>query len=540
MQRAVLALLLGCQLAAAQIDAFAGSNHYAAKPTITPDIQKYFELDGHARELVDTLIGPRPGGFFPEKTYEVARPAYGGGPAGPQDGLAQIGNAISNFFNGPPAPQGAGDLQLPPGFNQGFSLNNGGKQALSSFQENGRIAHAPVEQQAAEVQRSPSKSSISGIPSDYPKLPKFPFSSNFDPNGASPSVLKAAPELPKFASRPEVPEGGFGAMSDVRRYPSSVSEAAQKPYSSSATNGEYSEDTLTDEPRQAGGLIGTIMDLFAMSKDKENPPDMGNIAKGVGNLLTGQNSPLPGKNIVNNVLYKALTQNSIDSNSSSLPKFDFDSSTPITLNEAQQKAIAENLEMVEGLIIQPSSPLCNPKPEPITEMNIDAFMGTWYQVVYSPPLSSTPCSMVTYKKMSDVNPQNGGIGSLFEVFEYKTGGAPYSKPTITSGFAILKEIGELIFRTTANKEDVTVYIIHNGPINQNGQYEYVVMSTNCNYPLYVFARDPILYRQKYEKQVLTYLEKRGIINGFSKLFNTVAPVDASTCTFPPNLFNSQV
>lgn len=448
----VLLLLLGVSVAHAQFEGFSSNNRYAAKPTITPDIQKYFELDGHARELVDMLTGPRPGGFFPEKTYEVARPEYGGaGPAGPNDGLAQVGRAIEQFFSGPPAPQGAGDLQLPPGFGQGFSLGNNGKTALSSFQQNGK-----VEQVASEIQRSPSKSSISGIPSDYPKLPKFPFASNFNPNGASPNAVQAAPELPKFASRPEIPDGGFGAIPDLRRHPASVSEAAEKPLSSSATGGEYSEDSLTDEPRQAGGLIGTIMDLFAASKDQKNPPDMSNIAKGVGNLLTGQNSPLPGKNIVNNVLYKALTQNSIDSNSTNgLPNLDFNSTKPITLTEAQQKAIHENLEMVENLIIQPSSPLCNPKPQPVSEFNLDAFMGQWYQVVYSPPLSQTPCSLVSYKKVSEIDAVNGNIGSIIEVFEYKTGGAPYSKPKITSGYAILKEIGELIFRTTANQEDVT-------------------------------------------------------------------------------------
>lgn len=124
----------------AQLDAFLPqSRQYAAKPTITPDLQKYFELDGHARELVDTLIGPRPGGFFPEKTYEVAAPQYnaasGGGNS--NDGLAQVGRAIEQFFSGPPAPNS--DVQLPPGFNQGFSLNNG-NTPLTSFQQNGKSA----------------------------------------------------------------------------------------------------------------------------------------------------------------------------------------------------------------------------------------------------------------------------------------------------------------------------------------------------------------------------------------------------------------
>jgi hypothetical protein len=63
------------------------------------------------------------------------------------------------------------------------------------------------------------------------------------------------------------------------------------------------------------------------------------------------------------------------------------------------------------------------------------------------------------------------------------------------------------------------------------------MSANCNYPLYVFARDPIVYRQRYEAIVTQLLEQKGILNGFSKLLNAIAPVDAASCTFPSSLFN---
>uniref|UniRef100_A0A915DET3 Lipocalin/cytosolic fatty-acid binding domain-containing protein n=1 Tax=Ditylenchus dipsaci TaxID=166011 RepID=A0A915DET3_9BILA len=240
--------------------------------------------------------------------------------------------------------------------------------------------------------------------------------------------------------------------------------------------------------------------------------------------------------MISNVLYKALTSGSIQGNGTDGGSpLEFNSSAPITLNPAQQAAIGENLEMIQNLIAQPSSPLCNPKPVPVTEFNLDAFMGQWYQVVYSPPLTQSACSVVSYKKLADVN--NGGIGSIFEIFEYTTDGTPYTKPKITSGYAILKQAGELILRTTAHQEDVNVHVIFTGPINTNGEYEFTIMSTNCNYPVYVFARDPIVYKQRYEAAVNQILEQKGIVNGFSKLLNIVAPVDASTCTFPPSLFN---
>ncbi|KAI6200896.1 Calycin-like domain and Calycin domain-containing protein [Aphelenchoides besseyi] len=530
MRQFVVLLLLSVDMAYAQIDAFAlpSGNRYAAKPTIPPEYQKYFELEGHSRDIVDIFTGPRPGGYFPEKPYEVAAPQYSGsGPAAPNDGLAQVGRAIEQFFSGPPSPNS--DIQLPPGFNQGFSLNNG-NTPLASFQKSGKSATAESSDDDA-VKRAPaSKSSISGIPNSYPELPKFPYA-NFNPDASrQPMTLRQTPDLPKMPSRPEVPEGGFGPMNELRRHPVSVSETL---YSTATQNNEYG--TLTDEPRAPGGLIGTVLDLFGMNKEGK-PADSGGIGKAVSNLLTGNNSPLPAKSMISNVLYKALTSGSVQSNTTEMPQlFDFNSSTPITLTDAQQQVIGENLEMIQNLIAQPSSPLCNPKPVPIEEFNIDAFMGQWYQVVYSPPLSQSACSVVSYKKLADVN--NGGSGSLFEVFEYTTDGTPYSKAKITSGYAIIKQMGELIFRTTAHQEDVQVHIIATGPINGKGEYDYVIMSTNCNYPVYVFARDPIVYRQRYEATVSQILEQKGIVNGFSKLLNIVAPVDASTCTFPTSLFN---
>lgn len=90
--------------------------------------------------------------------------------------------------------------------------------------------------------------------------------------------------------------------------------------------------------------------------------DSGGIGKSINNLLTSNNSPLPAKNMISNVLYKALTSNSVQNNSTSggsggdetlasrLPfdlgsMFDFNASKPITLTDTQQQVIGENLGM---------------------------------------------------------------------------------------------------------------------------------------------------------------------------------------------------
>ncbi|KHN88480.1 hypothetical protein Tcan_06411 [Toxocara canis] len=517
-----------CSLVSAQLDAFAlpHAPRYAAKPTVPPEYKSFFELDGHARELVDTLIGPRPGGFFPEKNFEIARPL-----ATPSQSSAgaieEVERTLEQFFTAS-GRSSAKQFQLPPGFGQGFSLANG-NNPVTSFSESKKPLSETVDDEVEGSGADVPQSSIRGIPNVFPDLAKPPIA--LQQPHLRPIVSNQVPDVPKFQSRPEVPEGGFGP-SEIRRTPASVGETESAPESD-----EYG--ALTDENSSSGGgLIGTIINLIGLNaKKKQNAAAAASpsgLGKAVGNLIGGENSPIPAKNMISNVLYKALTSGSILGNGTD----DVSNGTiPLVLTSAQKAAIGENLEMIQNLITQPSSPLCNPKPVPVDEFDVDAFMGQWYQVMYSPPLSSGPCSMVAYKKLADVN--DGGVGTIFEIFEYTTDGTPYTRPRISSGYAILKQAGELIYRTTSYQEDVNVHVIHVGPVDTNGEYSFAIMSTNCNYPLYVFARDPVVYKQRYEAMVNQILEQKGLINGFSRLLNIVSAVDNTICTFPPSLFSIQ-
>ena len=78
--------------------------------------------------------------------------------------------------------------------------------------------------------------------------------------------------------------------------------------------------------------------------------------------------------MISNVLYNALTSGSLHSNDT-----DDDNGTLVLTNE-QKQAIGENIALVQQLITQPSSPFCNPKPTPVPNFNVNAFMGQWYQV----------------------------------------------------------------------------------------------------------------------------------------------------------------
>uniref|UniRef100_A0A1I8EP83 Lipocalin domain-containing protein n=3 Tax=Wuchereria bancrofti TaxID=6293 RepID=A0A1I8EP83_WUCBA len=511
-------------LTAAQLDVFAlpQAPRYAAKPTVPPEYKKYFELEDHARGLVESVIGPRPGGFFPPKSYEIGRPARDNSENNNAP-LNEVERSLEQFLS---APSGFSQ-QLPPGFNQGFSVANSGSPiaSFSNVRKHPAMQPKGIIDDEIEGSGDHAHSSIRGIPNVFPDLARPPVELMRPPLRQIATEQMAA--IPKIDSQPEVPDGGFGPNEiEIRRASLSDKESNDEGIESE----EYG--ALTDDSSSSGGLIGTIISLIGLSNKKSKlEPDTRSLTKAVGNLIGGENSPIPAKNVIADVLYKALTSGSIQTNGSN----ENPDAKSLTLTPAQQAVIGENLEMIQNLITQPSSPLCNPKPVPIEEFDVDAFMGQWYQVMYSPPLATGPCSMVAYKKLADVN--DGGVGTIFEVFEYTTDGTPYVKPRISSGYAIVKQAGELIYRTTSYQDDVSVHIIHAGPLNEAGQYSFTILSTNCNYPLYVFARDPVVYKQRYETTVNQILEQKGLINGFSRLLNIVAPVDNSVCTFPPSLFN---
>ncbi|ETN68983.1 hypothetical protein NECAME_01093 [Necator americanus] len=455
--------------ATCQNDAFAlpQAPRFAPKPTVPPEYSSFFELDGHARELVDSLLGPRPGGLFPEKAYEIGAPSEPVSNNKPVHVPSTLERTLEQFFT---APEPASGQALPPGFGSGFALLNNNKPVTSFGSGNTRRA-------------------------------------------------------------PEVPEGGF-LPAEIRRAPQSVSNVASS-VDDDGDEGNDDDEVVTrviysglkwkrtkqfqfgglseESSTSSGGLIGTIFNLISMTQKKAAESKNGKSAvedknalgKAVSNLIGGENSPLPAKNMISNVLYKALTSNSVQPNDTLAEHPELPSLTNLTLTPAQSAAITENLEMVQNFIIQPSSPLCTHKPEPVG-FELQSFMGQWYQI-----------------------------------FEYTTDGTPYGKPKISSGYAMIKSPGELIYRTTSNQEDVNVHVLYLGPLNSNNEYEYVIMSTNCNFPLYVFARDPVVYKQRYESDVNAVLERKGLVNGISRLLNIVAPVESSLCTFPPSLFNIQ-
>ncbi|KFD52998.1 hypothetical protein M514_06114 [Trichuris suis] len=491
----------------------------APKPVVPADLAHYFQLsDPKTRRIVDSYLP----GVVPPANFDVVD--VGGSPAG------------------------AVTVKVPTALVQGVQLAEriaDGKvgNPLSGFFS--KSTNNSSEEHGSSGKQGSSSSSISGIPNIFPKLPKAPVVQPA-PVGLYDSMMPTRPEVPESGMGPissageaKAVEGSTGGIGEI--FQPLIREAQEKlqlgpgrHYSESSLltssgltraplpDNEFSSVDfpfpIPDPPQKRGGLVTQILHSIGLNKLADQ------ISLDEVKAVSGIRPPgTPGSSVISGALYNIL--------SNADPK----EKAKILQKDVENMAVGSNLAILENFLLQPNSPLCLPKPATVSDFDVDSFTGRWYQVVYSPPLSSGPCSMITYKKIADVG--KGNPGTIFDTFEYTTGTNPSSKPRIASGYGIVKGQGQLIYRTSNSPNDIRVHIIKTGPVNKRGQYDYVVMTVTCNYPLHVLARDPVQYKFKYEKEVNEFLEAKKLIAGWSKALNLVAPVDYNLCVFPPTLFN---
>lgn len=47
-------------------------------------------------------------------------------------------------------------------------------------------------------------------------------------------------------------------------------------------------------------------------------------------------------------------------------------------------------------------------------------------------------------------------------------------------------------------------VVRSGPINDNDQYDYIILTQPLKYPIMVLVRDPIDFDNKYKEEVMDY------------------------------------
>ena len=163
-------------------------------------------------------------------------------------------------------------------------------------------------------------------------------------------------------------------------------------------------------------------------------------------------------------------------------------------------------------------------PETVDSLDINAYVGYWYNVLADTFVSSTTlrnlyCSTATYKLQED--------GSI-SVHNSGTSGSPSGDFSTIDGYAFVpdaSEPGKLTLHLDGVPVDGSYWVMSLGPINADGQYDYSLVSDNIGLSLYVLARDYNTFNEKYLDDVMKQLEDLGFSDRLTKPVTTYQGAD---------------
>uniref|UniRef100_A0A7E4VPZ2 Lipocln_cytosolic_FA-bd_dom domain-containing protein n=1 Tax=Panagrellus redivivus TaxID=6233 RepID=A0A7E4VPZ2_PANRE len=176
---------------------------------------------------------------------------------------------------------------------------------------------------------------------------------------------------------------------------------------------------------------------------------------------------------------------------------------------------------------------------PATPENFDLkkFMGRWFEGINSPRATEQRCVVHHYGGLT-----NNDKTATFTALKIYREGSEFGTVRYSIGFAFRGgNKGSMLQLHSSESEDVQPFWVYKlGPEGVdpfgNKQYEYAVVSNWVKYPVTVLVRDPDTFKQKYEPEVLRWLEDQGFVNGFVRAFNMLQPASYNQCQYADSTF----
>lgn len=173
------------------------------------------------------------------------------------------------------------------------------------------------------------------------------------------------------------------------------------------------------------------------------------------------------------------------------------------------------------------------KIDTVSDLNIDQYSGTWYQMYTNLPVLSTfekdnVCVTAQYGppnpgiKVADisvkntarlVDPVNGTISGII-------GYAYIPDPSQPGKLKVHFDEGSPV--------DADYWVAELGPINNNSEYDYAIVTDNIGLTLYVLSRDAEVFKSQYNDEVLRTLDKLGFNDNVKE---PVATYQGSYCEY---------
>lgn len=199
--------------------------------------------------------------------------------------------------------------------------------------------------------------------------------------------------------------------------------------------------------------------------------------------------------------------------------------------------------LVVGVVVASTASALNVttsvNPDTVDSLDVPAYLGLWYQmaadqIVLDSFEKDAYCDTALYG--------DNGDGTL-SVHNYAKVGAPDGEDYVIDGYAYQtkpdEEPGQL--KVVFNSDDAAPFpapywILELGPINKDGLYDYAIVSDNLSLFLFVLARDPVTYNEKYKTSVTATLTELGF-QGYTVPIDTYQESD---CVYEANSRQKQV
>ncbi|CAD5217123.1 unnamed protein product [Bursaphelenchus okinawaensis] len=171
------------------------------------------------------------------------------------------------------------------------------------------------------------------------------------------------------------------------------------------------------------------------------------------------------------------------------------------------------------------------------DFDLNKFMGRWFEGINSPRSTEQRCIVHHYGGLT----KNDKTATFTALKIYREG-SEFGSVRYSIGYAFRagNKDAMLQLHSSENSDAQPFWVYKLGPEGTdpfgNKQYEYAIVSNWVKYPVTVLVRDPDSFKQKYEIEVLRWLEDQGFINGFVRAFNLLQPASYSSCQYAENTF----
>lgn len=151
-------------------------------------------------------------------------------------------------------------------------------------------------------------------------------------------------------------------------------------------------------------------------------------------------------------------------------------------------------------------------PDTVKTLNITQYIGLWYQmsadeIVYLTFEQGAYCVTALYG--------DNGNGTL-SVHNYATIDSPKGDPYVIDGYAYQTNptkypgrLDVLFYSDDAIPYAAPYWILELGPVNENEQYDWAIVSDSFSQTLFVLARNVSVFNEKYLSSVNLKLEQLG-------------------------------